>query len=158
LAFVTVRHIDDRLTPAELAAWRGMLRVHSALFHQLDAELETVHRLSLRAYEVLVVLESEPDQRLRMSDLSHSVLLSPSGVSRLIDRLEADGLVHRQRCTDDGRGFYAILTDEGRRRLREARETHLAGVRRLFLDHFEPAELERLASFWQRVEPGAVLP
>ena len=150
--------VDQRLTAAELAAWRGMLRVHSALFHQLDHELETEHRLSLRAYEVLVVLESEPDHRLRMSDLSRSVLLSPSGVSRLVDRLEAEGLVHRQRCSDDGRGFFAELTDEGRRHLSEARVTHLGGVRRLFLDHFETAELDALAGFWQRVDPGAVMP
>ncbi len=147
-----------RLTPAELAAWRGMLRVHSGLFHELDAELEAEHRLSLRAYEVLVVLEGEPDHRLRMSDLSRSVLLSPSGVSRLVDRLEADGLVERQRCSDDGRGFYASLTDEGRRRLEEARATHLGGVRRLFLDRFAPEELDQLAAFWQRVDPGSVLP
>jgi DNA-binding MarR family transcriptional regulator len=155
---MTLRSTDRRLTAPELAAWRGMLRVHSALFHQLDAELEEAHHLSLRAYDVLVVLESEPEQHVRMSDLSRSVLLSPSGVSRLVDRLEADGLVVRQRCSDDGRGFYAMLTDEGRRRLAEARETHLAGVRRLFLDHFEPTELETLASFWQRIEPGAVVP
>jgi len=149
---------DQRLTAAELAAWRGMLRVHSALVRQLDAELESEHRLSLRAYEVLVVLESEPDHRLRMSDLSRSVLLSPSGVSRLVDRLEADGLVHRQRCSDDGRGFFALVTDAGQRRLGEARVTHLAGVRRLFLDHFDATELDELAGFWQRVDPGAVLP
>jgi DNA-binding MarR family transcriptional regulator len=155
---MTVRETDPRLTAAELAAWRGMLRVHSTLFHQLDHELEIEHRLSLRAYEVLVVLESEPEHRLRMSDLSRSVLLSPSGVSRLVDRLEADGLVHRRRCSDDGRGFFAELTDEGRRHLSEARATHLAGVRRLFLDHFETAELDELASFWQRVDPGAVMP
>ena len=155
---MTVRESEHRLNAAELAAWRGMLRVHSALFHQLDHELETEHRLSLRAYEVLVVLESEPDHRLRMSDLSRSVLLSPNGVSRLVDRLEADGLVHRQRCSDDGRGFFAELTDDGRRRLTEARVTHLAGVRRLFLQHFETAELDALAGFWQRVDPGAVRP
>ncbi len=155
---MTARHPDERLTPAELAAWRGMLRVHSTLFRALDTELEAAHRLSLRAYEVLVVLESEPERRLRMGDLSRSVLLSPSGVSRLVDRLEADGLVHRQRCTDDGRGLDAVLTDEGYRRLREARHTHLAGVRRLFLNRFDPSELERLASCWQRVAPSAVLP
>lgn len=144
-------------TPSELAAWKGMLRVHSSLFHKLDAELEAEHRLSLRAYEALVALESEPDQRLRMSDLSHSAMLSPSGVSRLVDRLEADGLVQRQRCSDDRRSFFASLTDEGRRRLEEARATHLGGVRRLFLDRFAPEELDQLAAFWQRVDPGSML-
>ena len=155
---MTVRDGDTLLTAPELAAWRGMLRIHSALFRHLDAELEAAHRLSLRAYEVLVVLDTESERGLRMSDLSRSVLLSPSGVSRLVDRLEADGLVHRERCSNDGRGFFAILTDEGRERLRAARETHLAGVHRLFLDHFEPAELDELAGYWQRVDPDAVMP
>jgi DNA-binding MarR family transcriptional regulator len=145
-----------RLSDRELAAWRGMLRVHSALFRQLDAELEAVHQLPLRSYDVLVVLESAPEHRMRMTDLSRSVLLSPSGVSRLVDRLEAEGLVCRERCTSDGRGFFAHLTDDGERRLLEARATHLSGVRRLFLDHFDKADLERLAAFWRRVEPGAV--
>ena len=84
-----------------------------------------------------------------MTDLSRSVLLSPSGVTRLVDRLEREGLVGRERCPEDGRGFYAVLTDDGGRRLQEARATHLAGVRRLFLDQLCADDLQRLAAYWE---------
>jgi len=148
----------EDLRPAELAAWRGLLRTHAALLHDMDAELTATHGLALRSYEVLLHLEEAPRQRLRMSDLCHAVLLSASGVSRLVDRLELDGLVHRERCSADGRGYWAVLTANGDRRFREAHATHLAGVRRLFLRHFAGDDLTRLADYWERVLPGATKP
>jgi DNA-binding MarR family transcriptional regulator len=143
------------LGPAELAAWRGMLRVQAALLHDMDADLTAAHGLALRSYEVLLHLEDTPKHRLRMSDLSHTVLLSPSGVSRLIDRLERDDLVRRERCSEDGRGYWAVLTKHGEELFRQARITHLAGVRRLFLQHFTGDDLTRLGDYWERVVPGA---
>jgi len=143
------------LGPSELAAWRGMLRVHASLLRSLDADLSLAHGISLRSYEVLLHLEGAPRRRLRMSELSGSVLLSASGVSRLVDRLQRDGLVRRQRCAEDGRGYWAVLTPAGHERLTAARPTHLAGVRRLFLSHFGDADLDRLAAYWDRVLPGA---
>jgi DNA-binding MarR family transcriptional regulator len=147
---------DDRrtLSRTELDAWRGFLRAHSALMHELDAELVAAHDLPLRAYDVLVQLESAPGRRLRMTELSRSVLLSASGVSRLVDRLEVDGLVCRQRCELDGRGYWAELTDKGLGRLREARPTHLAGVRRRFLAQVDESELEALGRLWRRLLSG----
>ena len=144
-----------RLTRVELGAWRGLLRLHSALISELDAELVAAHDLPLRSYEVLVHLADAPDHRLRMSDLSRSVLLSASGVSRLVDRLESEGFVCRRRCELDGRGFFAVLTDAGEAKLREARPTHLAGVRRLFLSRFDQDELRELAALWERALPRA---
>ena len=146
------------LAPAELAAWRGMLRAQASLLHEMDAELVATHGLALRSYEVLLHLDDAPRRRLRMSDLSRSVLLSASGVSRLVDRLERDGLVRRERCSADGRGYWTVLTSLGQMRLREARTTHLAGVRRLFLRHFGGDDLIRLADYWERVLPGATRP
>lgn len=143
------------LDKAELAAWRGMLRVHRALIAELDADLVAAHGLPLRSYEVLLFLDGAPGKRLRMSELSRSVLLSPSGVTRLVDRLEAEGLVRRRPCGHDGRGLYAELTPAGAGKLREARATHLAGVRELFLARFDARELARLAEYWERVVPGA---
>ena len=90
-----------------------------------------------------------------MSELAEAVLLTRSGLTRLVDRLERRGLVERRRCPSDARGFFAALTGEGLRRLQEARPTHLAGVRRLFLDRLEPEELERLAAVWECVERAA---
>ena len=92
---------------SELAAWRGFLRVHAALVHELDRELEETHGLPLTHYEVLLYLESAPGHRLRMAELASSVLLSQSGVTRLVDRLERDGLVAREPCPDDRRGLLA---------------------------------------------------
>jgi len=150
--------IAEDLGPAELAAWRGMLRTHAALLHDMDAELTAAHGLALRSYEVLLHLQEAPRRRLRMSDLCHCVLLSASGVSRLVDRLERDGLVRRERCSADGRGYWAVLTTRGEGKFREARATHLAGVRRLFLRHFAGDDLTRLADYWERVAPGATQP
>jgi DNA-binding MarR family transcriptional regulator len=143
-----------RLSPLEFGAWVGFLRVHASLVRQLDSELETAHGLPLTQYEVLLHLDAAPERRLRMTELARSVLLSQSGVTRLVDRLEAQGLVIREPCPEDRRGLLARITDEGRRRLAEARPTHLAGIRRLFVEHFDDDELRRLAQAWERVRPG----
>ena len=143
------------LVPEELGAWRGLLRVHSALVKALDAELLAAHSLPLTSYEVLINLQAAPGRRRRMAELADGVLLSRSGMTRLVDRLERDGLLERDACTDDGRGTFAVLTDKGEALLDEARRTHLAGVRDRFLQHFDDDELEVLAGFWERVLPGA---
>jgi DNA-binding MarR family transcriptional regulator len=146
---------DGSLTRPELAAWRGLLRAHSALVHDLDLELREACDLSLHEYEVLLLLSEAPGQRLRMSDVASAVLLSQSGLTRLVDRLTRAGSVERTRCQEDRRGLHAELTEAGRARLEQARPTHRHGVRARFLDHFTPDELETLAGFWERVAPGA---
>src|SRR3954451_6325478 len=143
------------LSPVQLGAWRGLLRVHTALVKALDAELSEAHDLPLSSYEVLITLESAPHRKRRMAELADSVLLSRSGMTRLVDRLERDGLLVRDTCTDDGRGCYAVLTDKGAELLARARPTHLEGVRERFLAHFSADELELLGSMWERVLPGA---
>ena len=143
------------LNEQELGAWRGLLRTHAMLVKRLDAELEAAHGLALTSYEVLLHLDHAEDHKMRMCDVAESVLLSRSGLTRLVDRLERDGLVERAACADDARGAYARLTDAGAAKLAEARRTHLDGVRDRFLQHFEPGELHVLATFWERVLPGA---
>jgi DNA-binding MarR family transcriptional regulator len=143
------------LAPEELAAWRGLLRVHSALVKALDAELLAGHELPLTSYEVLINLQAAPGRRRRMAELADGVLLSRSGMTRLVDRLEREGLLERDPCTDDGRGTFAVLTDKGDALLLHARRTHLDGVRERFLRHFEPDELRTLAALWNRVLPGS---
>ncbi len=142
---------DSGLDEVELAAWRGFLRAHSRLVAALDAELRDAHDLPLSAYDVLVQLADAPQRRLRMSELAESVLLTPSGLTRLVDRLCRDGLVERVRCDADARGAFAVLTDRGCTHLTEARPTHLEGVRRLFLERLSPAEQRTLADAWVRV-------
>ncbi len=143
------------LTHEELGAWRGLLRVHSALVKALDAQLLTEHDLPLTSYEVLINLQAAPGRRRRMAELADGVLLSRSGMTRLVDRLERDGLLERDACTSDGRGTFAVLTDKGEELLSQARRTHLDDVRERFLQHFSEDELEMLAGLWNRVLPGA---
>src|SRR5919202_3121237 len=143
------------LEPAELAAWRGMLRVHAALVKALDAELVQAHDLPLISYEVLITLDAAPGRRRRMAELADSVLLSRSGTTRLVHRLEREGLLAREDCPDDRRGSFAVLTDRGAELLERARPTHVDGVRERFLRHFGDDELRLLSSWWERLLPGA---
>jgi len=139
------------LDQTELRAWRGLLRAHAFLVKHLDAELEAAHGLPLTSYEVLLHLSKSEGCKMRMCDVAESVLLSRSGLTRLIDRLERDGFVERVSCDADARGAYAKLTDAGRAKLRAASTTHLDGVRAHFLDHFSADELAVLAEAWERV-------
>jgi DNA-binding MarR family transcriptional regulator len=147
----TRRSGGEQLTTLELDGWRELLRMHSRLVRELDEELRRAHGLPLSSYDVLVQLEGAPERRMRMSGLAEAVILSRSGLTRLVERLERDGLVARADCPGDARGSYAVLTDAGAERLREARVTHLAGVRKRFLGHFDDAELEQLGEYWRRV-------
>jgi DNA-binding MarR family transcriptional regulator len=143
------------LSPTELAVWRGFLRVHTALARQLDAELEASHGLPLSSYEVLINLQAAPDRRLRMADLADRALLSRSGMTRLVDRLERQGLLQRDTCASDARGCFAVLTDAGEELLAKARPTHLEGVRRRFLAHLDAEDAERLTALWELMLPGS---
>jgi len=146
--------VTELLNRRELAAWQGLLRVHAALTQELDAELRAEHGLPLSSYEVLLLLADSPDGQRRMSELAASALLSRSGLTRLVDRLERSGLIERRRCPDDARGWFAAITPDGRRAFRRARPTHLRGVRRLFLDRLSNSDQTALAAAWERVLPG----
>ena len=116
------------LTEGELHAWRLFLRSHAQVVRRLEHDLLTEHDLPLASYDVLVQLSEAPGRSLRMTELAERVLLSRSGLTRLVDRLERDGLVARQACPDDARGTLAVLTPAGLERLRVAWPTHLRGV------------------------------
>jgi DNA-binding MarR family transcriptional regulator len=143
------------LDARETAAWGGLLRSHATLVKELDRELEHAHGLPLNEYEVLLLLARADGGRLRMSDLAERVLLSQSGLTRLVDRLERAGYVERVRCKEDRRGLFALITDEGRARFVEARVTHLEGVRRRFLSRLCPEQLDELAVVWDAVLDGS---
>jgi DNA-binding MarR family transcriptional regulator len=128
-----------------------MLRAHAELVRELDAELAREHDMPLSSYEVLLFLNDSAEGRMRMSELADSALLSRSGLTRLVDRLERQGLLTRERCESDARGWFAEITPEGRRAFGEARKTHLDGVRRVFLNHFSRDELRTLGDLWQKL-------
>jgi DNA-binding MarR family transcriptional regulator len=120
----------------------------------LDAELIAEHGMTTRDYEVLLYLSQAPERRLPMSALAESTMLTRSGITRLIDGLVEGGLVERVSCPNDARVSYARLTDAGYEKLRDAGCTHVASIRRLFLEHFTPEETNQLAQLLSRL-PGA---
>jgi DNA-binding MarR family transcriptional regulator len=134
-------------------AWRSLQRAHAALARRVDAELERTHGLPLSTYEVLHRLVECPWGRMRMCDLAEYAQLSRSGLTRLADRLEKEGLLERCSCEHDARGAYACLTDRGRERFAAARGTHLAVVREQFFSRFSERELGALADLWDRISP-----
>ena len=129
------------------------MRAHGCLAKRLDSELERAHRLPMTSYEVLYRLQESGGGRMRMRDLADQAQLSRSGLTRLVDRLEREGLLERCSCEHDARGSYACLTHAGRERLEEARGTHLAVVREHFFSHFSEGELSALADMWERIAP-----
>jgi DNA-binding MarR family transcriptional regulator len=138
------------LDALEFRAWTAFLRAHARVTRRLEADLMSVSNLPLAEYDVLVQLATAEGRQLRMHELADRVILSRAGITRLVDRLVADGLVERAKCGLDARGSYAVLTAAGLARLRAASPGHLASVRRDFLDAFSRSELERLAELLER--------
>jgi DNA-binding MarR family transcriptional regulator len=124
-----------------IETWRDFLIAHARLQRLLDEDLRAEHDVSLAEYDALLQLAEAPGRRLRMHQLADRVLLSRSGVTRLIDRLVADGSVERDSCQTDARGAEAVLTPAGLERLRDAAGTHLRGIGQHFIDAIEPADL-----------------
>ncbi|WP_130333713.1 MarR family winged helix-turn-helix transcriptional regulator [Micromonospora kangleipakensis] len=147
------------LTPEEEAVVRSLGRVMYVLPRTIDADMVGEHQLPLTEYTALRNLSEAPGRQMRMSELAGACQLSLSGMTRTINRLESQGLVERVRTAEDARGWNAVLTDAGLARLEESWPSHLAAVRRRFLDHFTGMDLVELARAFQRVgtagEPSA---
>lgn len=143
-----------RADDPRLRAWIAFLRAHAAVTRRLEAELHAERDLGLAEYDALVQLAIADEQRLRMSELAERVVLSRSGVSRLVDRLVAAGLVVRAPCRDDARVAWATLTDAGFTRLRDASPVHLRGVETHFLARIPDADREALIRALETVVEG----
>jgi DNA-binding MarR family transcriptional regulator len=128
-----------------------LIGAHAALTRELSARLVEQHGLTLSEFEVLFLLLREPDRKLRRTDLAQEVRLSPSGVTRMLDRLEASGLVEKGACSSDARVTYAVLTDSGQAKLEECSPDHFAAVERLLAAQFDEEELATLAELLGRV-------
>ena len=141
---MTTPRIARNLSPRDprIGTWRDFLTAHARLERMLDDDLRAEHDLSLAEYDALLQLAEAPGRRLRMHQLADRVLLSRSGVTRLIDRLVSDGSVERDTCQTDARGAEAVLTAAGLARLRTAAPTHLRGIADHFLDAIDPADLQ----------------
>jgi DNA-binding MarR family transcriptional regulator len=139
------------LRGVELEAWINFLRAHAAVTRQFNAELLALHGLTINDFDVLAQLARAPEQALRRVDLVERVLLTPSGITRLLKGLEEAGYVGNRPCKEDARVTYAVLTPKGRRKLAEAEKTHIASVRALMAERFDEDELETLAALLERL-------
>jgi DNA-binding MarR family transcriptional regulator len=125
------------LSRQERVLWRRFVETHAAIVRRLDEDLRANSGLTMSSFEVLYELTRAPENRLRMAELADRLLFTRSGVTRLVDRLEREGLVERCECENDGRGVYAILTDKGFEAFETAAGPHIDGIRRLFLDRLD---------------------
>jgi DNA-binding MarR family transcriptional regulator len=136
-------------------AFARLLRAHAALTREVNARLVTEHGLSVTDYNCLLALAHSEDGALRRVDLAQQLMLTPSGVTRMLDGLERDGWVKKATCSTDARVTYAVLTDEGRELLEEAGRSHVAQIRELIEDQFSEEELETLVELLGRLPGGA---
>jgi DNA-binding MarR family transcriptional regulator len=141
MAADAIQPLDER----EMGAWHALIRSHNRVMRRLESELESEHGLTLPAYEVLAHLSMAPQERLRMSELAVHAVLSPSGLTRLVDKLAREDLVCRDKCSGDARVVYAVLTPAGRTRLEAAYPTHLRGVREHFIDLLSGDQCDAIA-------------
>jgi DNA-binding MarR family transcriptional regulator len=135
----------------QLESWVSFLRSHAAITRELSAQLQQEHGLTLNDYEVLLHLSHADGGRLRRVDLAERVLLTASGITRLLEGLERAGLVCKETCASDARVSYAKLTDDGLETLRAAATTHLRGIDELFLSRYSGSELATLAELLGRL-------
>jgi DNA-binding MarR family transcriptional regulator len=135
-------------------AWVRLLRGHAALRREFSAKLLTEHGLSVNDFECLLLLSKAEEQSMRRVDLAAELQLSPSGVTRMLDGLEADGFVEKAACSTDARVTYAVITDAGLAKLKQAADSHMAAVDAAFEARYTARELDTLAELLGRL-PGA---
>ena len=145
------RRRDEYLSDAEFRAWHGSLLFTNTTTRALDEALSKEHGISVKEFDVLITLFNAPDGRLRMAELAEQVVLSPSGVTHLVTRLEHDGLVQRIVDESDRRSFFAALTPAGHQRLRDSRPTHNEVIREQLTRRLTPNQLDALGALWAKL-------
>lgn len=145
-------HFMNGFSDIEQCAWGGLLETYARMNQLIEADLQKNHHISHVEFEVLLRLEFAPNHKMRIQDLAAQSILTRSGMSRAIERLEKAGFVKREGASEDRRGFYAVLTDEGIKRFESAAEQHIEFVRRNFLSHFSEKELKTMSGFWQKLK------
>ena len=148
--------MSERFSKIEQEAWGGFLGTYACINRLIEADLQEHSRITHVEFEVLLRLSWEDGHRLRIQDLAAQSILTRSGVSRVVERLERAGLVTREGASEDRRGAYAVLSDAGFARFKTAMQAHITFVRQIFLGLFNDQELEQMAEFWKRVEERQV--
>lgn len=150
----TVKTMSQSLEPITLNAWRTFITAHARLIETIDRELTAADCVPLHWYDVLVELVEAPERRLRMSDLARKVVLSRSGLTRLVDKLEKAGLLLREASPEDGRGAYAVLTEAGHNALRKAWPIYAQGIQTHFAHYLSADEAQIFANVLTRILEG----
>lgn len=143
--------MHDKFSKTERAAWGGFLSAFALLNRLVEEDLQEHARINHAEFEVILRLYMTEAHQLRVQDLAAQSLLTRSGVSRIVERLERAGLVARENASEDRRGTYVVLTDAGRLRFEAAADPHMQFVRRVFLGLFDESELQQMASYWHRI-------
>ncbi len=146
----------EPFTEAEFDAWRGLIRLRESVMREIDRRLEDAGEISLDDYGILITLVGRPGMRLRMTSLGAQRMLTPSGITRAVMRLEQRGLVRRDPDPEDGRGALAALTPDGLKALRRAQRVHHATVRELYLGRLGEREQRQLGRLFEKALPGVV--
>jgi DNA-binding MarR family transcriptional regulator len=148
---MTSQVLTPQVSAPAIQAWVALLRSHAATTRQLSADLQTEHGLTISDYEALLHLSHAEDNRLKRVELAERLILTPSGVTRLLEGLERAGYVEKGSCSTDARITYAVLTEAGRRKLEDAAPSHVAGVTALFEERLDRDELATLADLLGRL-------
>lgn len=147
--------MSNKIDEFHLAAWRAFLNAHAAVIHMIEEDLAHAQRVPLSSYDVLLTLSEASDHRLRMHEIAEQVVLSRSGLTRLIDRLEKEGFLYRERCGEDRRGAYAVLSDKGLEALRQAWPVYARGIQKNFASLLSDEEVKILTQALERVNEAA---
>jgi DNA-binding MarR family transcriptional regulator len=141
----------SKLREDQLAVWRAFVNVHAAVIRRIEKDLADRHQVPLIWYDVLVALYQSPGKKLRMTELADKVVLTPSGLTRLVERLEKEGLVRRERTEEDRRGSYTVLTREGKRAFLQAWPTYEQGIRQYFIELLTEDECKTIGEGLSRI-------
>ena len=144
---------DQTTVPAAVRAWSRLLRAHSTTKRLVSAELQAEHGLTVNDYEALLVLSRTEEGYMKRVDLARTLMLTPSGVTRLLDGLEEAGLVEALPCPSDKRVTYAAITDAGRQKVNEAASGHNSSVQELLEEHLSQKEIATVVAILGKL-PG----
>jgi len=147
--------MTKKLDEASLAAWRTFITVHATLIEKIEQDLAAAECIPLTWYDVLVELVETLEGRLRMSELASRVVLSRSTLTHLVERMEREQLITRERCGSDRRGAYAVITEQGRTALRKAWPIYASGIQRYFAQHLESQEVQTITRGLVRILDAA---
>jgi DNA-binding MarR family transcriptional regulator len=144
----------ERVTDLELAAWRSFIKSYGRIIESIEHDLAEHGRVPLTSYDVLIALFEAPEHKLRLGDLTQKVVITKSGVTRLLDRLEREGLVVREKSGEDRRGTYAKLTSEGELQLRKAWPVYAQGIKKYFAANLSEEQINHLIQAFRTIQEG----